>query len=185
MAPQKRWAKVRQTARPEIGGYPTFVSQGLNENYLPVGLQEAGYRNLYTRKLFNALLTEYYNSHFPVGWATTDFLLDPYTYQYLNATTQRNRDTPISWEGHYSTDVLVGKAYGLLNDAIALQNPFFLAIAKTAPHSNVGTLEPKKRVHHVAGLMTEPIPAERHKHLFADVKVPRRENFNPERVPTD
>jgi hypothetical protein len=77
LAPQKRWAKVRQIARPEVGGYPKFVSQELNENYLPVWLQEAGYRNLYTGRLFNAYLIENYNSHFPAGWATTDFLLDP------------------------------------------------------------------------------------------------------------
>jgi hypothetical protein len=48
----------------------------------------------------------------------------------------------------------------------------------------LGTLDPKKRAHHIAGLMTEPILAERHKHRPADVKVPRRKNFNPEKVPT-
>jgi N-acetylglucosamine-6-sulfatase len=107
--------------------------------------------------------------------------LDPYTYQYLNATTQRNRDPPVSWEGLYSTDVLAGKAYGLLNDAIASQDPFFLTIATNAPHSNVGTFDPGKGAHQ-AVLMTEPIPAKRHEHLFADVKVPRKENFNPEKA---
>lgn len=68
----------------------------------------------------------------------SDFLSDPYTYQYLNATTQRNRDPPVSWEVHYSTDVLAEKANGLSNDAIALQDPFFLTIATRTPHSNVG-----------------------------------------------
>jgi hypothetical protein len=28
----------------------------------------------------------------------------------------------------------------------------------------------------------EPISAKRHQHLFEDVKVPRTENFNPDRV---
>ena len=100
----------------------------------------------------------------------------------MNATTQRNRDPPVDWEGLYSTDVLAGKAYGLLNDAIASQDPFFLTIATNVPHSNVGTFDPGKGAHRQAVLMTEPIPAERHGHLFADVKVPRKENFNPEKV---
>jgi len=108
--------------------------------------------------------------------------LDPYTYQYLNATTQRNRDLPVSWEGYYSTDVLAEKAYGLLSDAITLQDPFFLTIATSAPHSNMGNFDPERGAHQTASLMTKPIPAERHKHLFADANVPRRENFNPEKV---
>ena len=29
------------------------------------------------------------------GWNGSDFLLDPYTYEYLNATMQRNRDDPV------------------------------------------------------------------------------------------
>jgi N-acetylglucosamine-6-sulfatase len=90
--------------------------------------------------------------------------LDPYTYQYLNATTQRNRDPPVSWEGYYSTDVLAEKAYGLLNDAIALRDPFFVAIAASAPHSNVEIFDPERGAYHAAGFMTEPILAEQHKH---------------------
>lgn len=126
-----------------------------------------------------------YDSPYPAGWTTSDFFLDPHTYQYLNVTTQRNCDAPVSWEGYYSTDVLAMKAYGLLEDGIAGvdEKPFFLTIAPIAPHSNV---------HHVGGgdggkskdaaLMTTPIPAERHKHLFPDVKIPRNANFNPKKV---
>jgi hypothetical protein len=57
-------------------------------------------------------------------------------------------------------------------------------VAPVAPHSNVdpfpvtGTPEDAlKEIH-----MTAPISAERHKHLFPDAKVPRRSNFNPEKV---
>lgn len=78
--------------------------------------------------------------------------------------------------------MLAEKAYRILNDLIAYQDPFFLTIGTTAPHSNVGTFDPKQGADHVASLMTKPILAERHRHLFADIKVPRRENFNPEKV---
>jgi N-acetylglucosamine-6-sulfatase len=172
----------RTTTEVRAGGYPKFVSQGLNENYLPVWLQEIGYKTFYTGKLFNAHSVSNYNNPFPAGWTTSDFLLDPYAYQYLNATTQRNRDPPVSWDGRYVTDVLAEKAYGLLNDAIASRDPFFLAIATSAPHSNIAVFDPEEGAHDHPPLMTEPIPAKRHEHLFAEVKVPRRDNFNPKEV---
>ena len=88
------------------------------------------------------------------------------------------------YEGKYSTDVLAEKAYAFLDDAVSEPEPFFLTIAPTAPHSNV---------HIVAGLVngsfaensvkqSPPVPAERHRHLFADVVVPRTAGFNPDEV---
>ena len=35
-----------------LGGYPKFISEGFNDAYLPVWLQEAGYNTYYTGKLF-------------------------------------------------------------------------------------------------------------------------------------
>lgn len=168
------------------GGYPKFVNQGLNENYLPVFLQEAGYNTYYTGKLFNAHNTDNYNSPFPAGWTGSDFLLDPFTYSYLNATYQRNQDPPVSYEGQYTTDVLATKALGFLDDAVQADKPFFLGIAPVAPHSNVqhnvldrlnetGAPEEDMR-----SFFSAPIPAERHAHLFPDAIVPRTENFNPD-----
>ncbi|KIX07139.1 uncharacterized protein Z518_05116 [Rhinocladiella mackenziei CBS 650.93] len=166
---------------PPYGGYPKFVGQGFNEAWLPIWLQNAGYNTYYTGKLFNAHSLENYNSPFPAGFTGSDFLLDPYTYEYLNASFQRNQESPVSHEGEYSTDVLAGKAYGFLEDAIAEQKPFFLAIAPNAPHSNVKFKEDwfngNSSTHAVT--TTPPIPAERHKHLFQDAVVPRNPGFNP------
>lgn len=81
--------------------------------------------------------------------------------------------------------MLAEKAYGLLHEGIQSKKPFFLTVAPVAPHSNVdpfpveGTPEDALKDIH----MTAPIPADRHKHLFPDAKVPRRSNFNPEKVP--
>jgi len=72
------------------GGYPKFVEQGLNDNYLPVWLQEARYNTYYTGKLFNSLTTDNYNSPFPRGFTSNEFLLDPTTYLYINSTFQKN-----------------------------------------------------------------------------------------------
>ena len=107
-------------------------------------------------------------------------MLDPYTYQYLNSTYQRNKDPPVRHEGEYTTDLLAEKAYGFLEDAVTENNPFFLTIAPVAPHSNV-------KFDGSIGLNGEPtfefgppIPADRYAHLFSDAKVPRTHNFNPD-----
>ncbi|KAJ5403489.1 arylsulfatase [Penicillium cosmopolitanum] len=163
---------------PPYGGYPKFVERGFNENYLPVWLQNAGYNTLYTGKLFNAHTVDNYNSPFANGFNSSDFLLDPYTYSYLNATFQRDSDPPVSYEGQYTTDILKGKALDLLESAISQTDPFFLTIAPVAPHSNVHSNGPI--IPGVDLKITAPISAERHKHLFKDVKIPRTPNFNPD-----
>ena len=165
-----------------VGGYPKFVAEGLNENYLPVWLQNAGINTYYTGKLFNAHNVENYNAPYPAGFTGSDFLLDPYTYQYLNSTWQRNQDEPVSYKDKYTTDVLAEKAHGFLTDAIKAKRPFFLTIAPVAPHSNVefngndfGKVQSSLKI-------TPPISAKRHEHLFKDIKIPRTKNFNPEEV---
>ncbi|KAI1391544.1 Arylsulphatase [Hypoxylon trugodes] len=168
---------------PPYGGYPKFVSQGFNDNYFPVWLQEAGYNTYYTGKLFNVHTIENYNSPEPGGFTGSDFLLDPYTYNYRNSTFQRKGEAPRSYEGHYSTDVLAEKAYGLLDDAVEAGKPFFLVAAPIAPHANVEMNLTSDGSHDLKDLpfeFTEPVPAERHKHLFQDEKVPRTANFNPD-----
>ncbi|OQE29547.1 hypothetical protein PENSTE_c002G05447 [Penicillium steckii] len=82
---------------PPWGGYPKFIEQGFNENYLPVWLQQAGYDTYYTGKLMNAHSLEYYNRPHAAGFNGSDFVLDLYTYDYLNATYQRNHNHPVSY----------------------------------------------------------------------------------------
>ncbi|KIW99013.1 uncharacterized protein Z519_00676 [Cladophialophora bantiana CBS 173.52] len=159
---------------PPWGGYPKFVSRGFNDAYLPIWLQDAGYNTYYVGKLFNAQSTSNYDKPHAAGWTGSDFLLDPYTYEYYNATFQRNHDPPVSYQGRYSTDVIAEKALGFLDDALKVDRPFFLTIAPTAPHSNV----------HIKDDTAEQSmarPARRHEHLFKDAKVPRTPNFNPDR----
>ncbi|KAI1452390.1 alkaline-phosphatase-like protein [Annulohypoxylon moriforme] len=168
---------------PPYGGYPKFVSQGLNENYLPVWLQESGYNTYYTGKLFNAHSVDNYNSPYAAGWTSSDFLLDPFTYSYMNSTYQRNHDPPVSFEGRHSVDVLAEKALGLLNEAHEARKPFFLGIAPVSPHANLWSPAFKDGNHSDLEDIdfSAPVPAERHAKLFEGVKVPRTENFNPDK----
>ncbi|KAI9927281.1 hypothetical protein MW887_003668 [Aspergillus wentii] len=162
--------------KPPYGGYPKFVERGFNDNYLPIWLQQAGYDTYYTGKLFNSHTVNNYDSPHVAGFNGSDFLLDPFTYSYLNSTYQRNRDPPVSYEGRHTTEVITEKALGFLEDGLAGKRPFFLAVAPIAPHSDIDGVSGRKggKV-----MMTEPIPEERHKHLFPDVKVPRTPHFNP------
>ncbi len=147
-------------------------------------LQDAGYNTYYTGKLFNAHTVDNYNSPHVAGWTESDFLLDPFTYQYLNSAYQRNQDPPVSYKGQHTVDVLAEKTYGFLDSAVKQDKPFFLGVAPVAPHSNVAIPDlgnsPQDGfppdVH-----FTTPIPAKRHEHLFPDAKVPRTPNFNPEK----
>ncbi|KPI36939.1 Arylsulfatase [Cyphellophora attinorum] len=168
---------------PPHGGYPKFVSQGFNDNYLPLWLQDLGYTTYYTGKLFNAHSVVNYNKPFPRGWNESDFLLDPYTYEYLNATFQQNTDPPVSHEGSYSTDVLINKSLAFLTAAVSQRpdHPFFLTIAPTAPHSNVHIHSALINSTFTNKSVTQspPIPAARHAHLFENITVPRTPHFNP------
>ncbi|KAI1335281.1 arylsulfatase-like protein [Xylariaceae sp. FL0016] len=168
---------------PPYGGYPKFVSQGLNENYLPIWLQQAGYNTYYTGKLYNAHSVDNYDSPHAAGWTASDFLLDPFTYWYMNSTYQRNQDPPVSYEGQHSVDVLAKKALGLLEEANDAGKPFFLGIAPVSPHANLWAPSFKDGNH---SDITEiefapPVPAERHAHLFEGTRVPRTANFNPDK----
>ncbi|KAL7625868.1 hypothetical protein AAE478_005091 [Parahypoxylon ruwenzoriense] len=168
---------------PPYGGYPKFVSQGLNDNYLPVWLQESGYNTYYTGKLFNAHSVDNYNSPHAAGWTSSDFLLDPFTYWYMNSTYQRNKDSPVSFEGRHSVDVLAEKALGLLDEAYEAGKPFFLGVAPVSPHANLWSPSFRDGKHSdlVDIEFTAPVPTEKHAKLFESVKVPRTANFNPDK----
>ncbi|KAI0376672.1 Arylsulphatase [Hypomontagnella monticulosa] len=168
---------------PPYGGYPKFVSQGLNDKYLPVWLQEAGYRTYYTGKLFNAHTVNNYDSPHAAGWTASDFLLDPFTYWYMNSTYQRNHDPPVSFEGRHTVDVIEEKALGLLDEAHEAGKPFFLGVAPVSPHSNLWSPKFKDGGHSELEEIefTPPVPAERHAKLFEGTKVPRTSNFNPDK----
>ncbi|QIX01991.1 hypothetical protein AMS68_007508 [Peltaster fructicola] len=159
---------------PPYGGYPVFVREGLNDDWLPVWLQQEGYNTYYTGKLFNAHSVETYNDPPVNGFNGSDFLLDPYTYEYYNGHMTRNGAPPVSYKGQYSPDVVAEKAYGFLDEAVLHPEPFFLGIAPIAPHSNVQfSVSPP--------VMDTAFYAPRHAHLFKDYKIPRTANFNPEK----
>ena len=122
--------------------------------------------------MFNAHDVDNYHSPYVNGFNQSDFLLDPYTYEYYNAYMTRNGEPPVSYAGQYSPDVVAQKAYDFLDEASLHPEPFFLAVAPIAPHSNVKFTAPPQ--------FDTAYYAERHAHLFKDYKIPRTANFNPD-----
>jgi N-acetylglucosamine-6-sulfatase len=78
----------------------------------------------------------------------------------------------VSFEGQYSPDIMSQLALGYVYDAASHSEPFFIAVAPVAPHSNMGG----------GGIKQSDLPqyAERHAGLFLDYKIPRTANFNPD-----
>ncbi|KAF9261445.1 alkaline phosphatase-like protein [Marasmius fiardii PR-910] len=155
-----------------FGGYHVFCEKGYNGKYLPAYLQEVGYGTYYTGKLMNGLFADQIATQSPKGWTHSDFLVDPNAYLYYNASFSPNNSAPVSYEGQFQVDVVLDKALGLLDEALAPnQNdkPFFLGVAPTAPHLEVQLAN---------GWFTEPIPRKGQENLFPDIKVPRIPSFN-------
>ncbi|POR33559.1 Arylsulfatase [Tolypocladium paradoxum] len=157
---------------PPYGGYGKFVAEGLNENYLPVWLQAAGYNTYYTGKLMNGQSIGTYNKPFAAGWTRSDFLLDPYTYIYNNASMTLDNGPFKFYAGQYSTDLIANRSVEFLGDAITAGKPFFLGISPIGPHSETV-------IGDTGAEFKAPVPADRHKDLFPGVKVPRTPSFNP------
>jgi arylsulfatase A-like enzyme len=162
--------------RPPYGGYTKFIAENLNDNYLPVWLQGAGYNTYYVGKLMNGYSVQTYNDPFPNGFTGSDILVDPGTYEYYNATFVRNREAPVTNEGLYNTDLVANKTYNFIDDAAAAGNPFFLVSTPIGPHSQ--TTETDSFLPQFG----PPEAARRHKDLFMNVTAPRTPNFNPEKV---
>ncbi|KAH8901385.1 Arylsulphatase [Thozetella sp. PMI_491] len=162
--------------QPPYGGYGRFVSQGLNDNYLPVWLQNAGYGTYYGGKLFNYHTILNYNQPFAAGWTENEFLLDPFQYAYYAPCFQRNQDEYELYNGSYVTDLLATKVFGFLDDAATADQPFFLGIAPIAPHAQVDLTPPA----YVEMTTSPPQPALRHAGLFSNATVPRTPDFNPD-----
>lgn len=153
-----------------------MVREGINKEYLPVWMQHEGYNTYYSGKLWNAHNVDNYNSPYVEGFNGSDFILDPYTYQYYNASMSRNGGPPVNYQGKYSPDITAQKAYDFLDEATLHEEPWMLTVAPIAPHSNciLGSFENFEIDH--------PRYADRHAHLFKDYKIPRTANFNPIQV---
>ncbi|KAL2868668.1 uncharacterized protein BJX67DRAFT_380034 [Aspergillus lucknowensis] len=119
-----------------------------------------GTTTYYTGKLFKVHTVDNYNSPYAAGFTSSDFLLDPFTTITSTAPSSARAKLPEAMK------------------AMEAENPFFLTIAPSDPHTNIqmsgSILDPDP-----VSIFDAPVSAKRHENLFKDV-VPRTKSFNPD-----
>lgn len=155
---------------PPYGGWPKFTDQGLNNNYLPVWINESDISTYYVGKLMNAYgVKNFAEPEHPKGWTNSSFLLDPWTYNFYHSRwTNGYTGDILKYNGEHTTDVTENKTMEMLDQAAAADNQWFMMVAPVAPHQEIA-----------GGVHAPPAP-EGYKDLFLDRETPRTGNWNPE-----
>ncbi len=158
---------------PPFGGYQALDGA----NTLPVWLRDAGYRTIHLGRYLNGYGTQNTDiTEIPPGWTDWHSMVDPSTFDLSN--WQMNDDGVISNQpdaanpGEHQTDFLGRRASELIAAAAPSEQPFFLSLTTTAPHSSrpKDPDDPPK--------LRTPHPAPRHRDAFAGTPLPRPPSFN-------
>ncbi|KAK3053173.1 hypothetical protein LTR09_005799 [Extremus antarcticus] len=161
--------------KPPYGGWPKFTAQGLNDNYLPVWLSNNGINTYVTGKFLNSYSTSNLATPAPPkGWTNSSFLIDPYTYNYLqsrwtNKVNAQSLSDVTAFPGIHTTDVTTQKALAMIDAATAAGKQFFMMVTGVAPHLQSGQ----------GTGMTPPVPS-KYANTYKGSKAPRSANFNPQ-----
>jgi arylsulfatase A-like enzyme len=127
---------------PPDGGYGVFNELHGN-NYLPLWLQDAGYRTSYIGKFLNEYAEpDPYGTlprDVPAGWDDWH-VLAPSKAEYFNYTLNENGNLyPYAdGEAQYSTTVFTNKAKRFIRHTAPTGSPFFLMLGYAAPHGGGG-----------------------------------------------
>lgn len=77
----------------------------------------------------------------------------------------------------YSTDIITVRSLKFIEEVRNSNRPFFIGIAPIAPHAKSAVVQGSQ-----VQAFTDPVPTKRHADKFPRAKVPRGENFNPDKV---
>jgi arylsulfatase A-like enzyme len=151
---------------PPQGGYETF--QATQANALPVWLQRAGYTTIELGKYLNGYGSKE-TTFVPPGWSDWHGGLDNSIYHYESFTLNEN-GTLVRYR-EYQTDLFARKAAQLIALHARSPKPFFFWICFLAPHDG----KPDE-----AGdpPIDTPVPAPRHKGVFAAEPLPADPSFD-------
>ncbi|KAE8446758.1 hypothetical protein EG329_011663 [Mollisiaceae sp. DMI_Dod_QoI] len=152
------------------GGYPKFITQGLNNDYLPIWLQEGGVNTYYVGKFSNGHNTKNYNKPFAKGWNNSDFLLEPGQYDYLHNIWTINKGDPQPFPGVNAIHLMTNQSLRMLDEAATAGGPFFLTVAPAIPHLGLSATNKST---------FWPIPKPEYADAFSNATVPNTTNFNP------
>jgi N-acetylglucosamine-6-sulfatase len=159
-----------QGLAPPLGGYPLLNTS----NYLPLWLQQAGYRTIHLGKFLNGYGSQNPDqTEVPPGWDVWQGSIDPTTYDYSRFTLNQD-GTLVSYEdpGMYQTDFYTRRATRLIRDHAGSSRPFFFSLAYLAPHHGnpLDFDDPP--------LVKTPSVAGRHQNVFSNQLLPQPASFN-------
>ena len=162
---------------PPFGGYVRLD----HTNTLPVWLQRSGYRTISVGRYLNGYGTQNPDiTEIPPGWSDWIANLDPTTYHYdswrMNDHGQILELPDPAHPGEHQTDYLGRRAAEMVSAAAPSDQPFFLSLTFTAPHSGepVDPGDPP-------GVPT-PSPAPRYRGVFSTLPLPRPPGFDEKAV---
>ena len=145
------------------------MDQGLNQDYLPVWLQQQNIKTYYIGKLMNAYSMGNFGDPYPNAWTNSSFLVDPWTYNYHKSRWTNQQQKKIeNHSGEHTTTVTQAKALDMLEKAAKADDQFFMMIAPVAPHVEI------------AGGSKAPPAPRGFGDKFTGEKAPRLPNFNPD-----
>jgi N-acetylglucosamine-6-sulfatase len=162
-----------QGLAPPLGGYPKLNTS----NYLPLWLQEAGYRTMHLGKFLNGYGSQNPDPHeVPPGWDVWQGSIDPSTYDYKHFTLNEN-GTLVDYggakdPGMYQTDFYTNRAIELIDRYAGSSQPFFFSLAYLAPHHGAPLEFDDPPV------LRTPAVAPRHQNAFANQLLPMPPSFN-------
>jgi N-acetylglucosamine-6-sulfatase len=120
---------------PPLGGYPKLNTT----SYLPLWLQQAGYRTMHLGKFLNGYGSQNLDPReVPPGWDVWQGSVDPSTYDFSHFTLNEN-GTLVDYGGAkdpglYQTDFYGERAAQLIESHADSPQPFFFSVAFLAPH---------------------------------------------------
>lgn len=159
--------------RPPFGGYVKLDKT----NWLPVWLQQAGYRTINVGRTLNGYGLDNPNrAEVAPGWTEWYAPLDPSTFNYYEYTFNENGTLvgyPRPGEGNeHLTDFENRLAAHAIERAAPSAQPFFLSVTWSAPHSG----RPATSDDPPDFETTEPAP--RYRNAFAGTALPRSPSFD-------
>ncbi|KAG2488047.1 hypothetical protein HYH03_013352 [Edaphochlamys debaryana] len=156
------------------GAFAKFASQQLDSAWLPLWLQQGGYRTHMVGKFLNGFGPPLgKKQRCPLGWDVLDALTRG-TYQFFGSTFSYNCQESSPPNPQYQTDLIRDKVLGYLDDTLtkAPASPFFMMVTPVAPHI-AQTSKPS-----VLGTYWQPPPpAPRHANLYPNVQLPANPTF--------
>lgn len=93
-------------------------------------------------------------------------------YDYLHTIWSKNGGKLEPEPGKHAINVITNRALNTINEAVQANKPFFLGVAPAVPHLGLNATGKGS---------FPPIPQDKWKGAFADAKVPRNPNWNPDK----